>query len=102
MADRNGIPEAQQDLLSPFSPFSNPVTALVPGVVTFPAQNDSVDLTALTVTFSTRPTTAGSLTAVVITAGVSSGAAVQVATVKPVVSSSTASLTAIAMRWWNW
>jgi len=37
--------------------------------------------TTLTVTFSTRPTAAGSLTAVVTTDGVSSGAAVELATV---------------------
>ena len=42
--------------------------------------------TSLTVTFSTEPTTAGSLTAIVTTDSVNSGAAVQVATVTPVVS----------------
>ncbi|MCX6982630.1 MAG: cadherin-like domain-containing protein [Verrucomicrobia bacterium] len=41
--------------------------------------------TSLTVTFSTKPTNAGSLTAIVTTNGVASGAAVQVATVIPVV-----------------
>ena len=45
--------------------------------------------TSLTVEFSTDPTTAGNLTAVVTSNGVSSGAAVQVATVEPVVTSST-------------
>jgi hypothetical protein len=49
---------------------------------------------SLTVTFSTRPITAGSLTAVIFTEGVSSGAAVQVATVTPVVTASTANLAA--------
>src|SRR5204863_3525203 len=39
--------------------------------------------TSLTVTFSTKPTTAGSLTAVVTSNSVVSGAAVQVATVSP-------------------
>jgi hypothetical protein len=48
--------------------------------------------TALTVQLTTLPTTAGALDASVISDGVSSGAAVQVATVKPVVSSSTATL----------
>ena len=48
--------------------------------------------TALTVQLTTLPTTAGALSASVITDGVSSGAAVQVATVKPVVSSSGAAL----------
>ena len=41
--------------------------------------------TALTVTFSVKPTTVGSLTAVVTSNGLSSGAPVQVATVTPVV-----------------
>jgi hypothetical protein len=50
------------------------------------------------VTFSTKPTTAGSLTAVVNSDGVSSGAAVQVATVTPVVTASTASLAATATQ----
>ena len=54
--------------------------------------------TALTVTFSTRPTTAGSLTAVVTTDKHSSGAAVQVATVTPVVTASTAQLPATATQ----
>src|SRR5262249_42457884 len=48
--------------------------------------------TSLTVTFSTRPTTAGFLTAVVTTNGVSSGAPVQVVQVNPVVTPSTAPL----------
>ncbi len=52
--------------------------------------------TSLTVSFSTKPTTAGSLTAFVVVDGVSSGAAVQVATVVPVVTSSTSSLAANA------
>ncbi len=37
--------------------------------------------TSLTVTFATKPTSAGSLTAIVTTDGLSSGTAVQVATV---------------------
>ena len=41
--------------------------------------------TSLTVSISTMPTAVGSLTAVVTTNGVSSGSAVQVATVAPVV-----------------
>jgi sugar lactone lactonase YvrE len=45
--------------------------------------------TSLTVTFSTEPTTAGALTAVVTTDGQSSGTPVTVATVTPVVTSST-------------
>jgi hypothetical protein len=48
------------------------------GTVTFSGTN------FLTVTFSTKPQTAGPLTVVVTTNGVSSGAAVQVATVVPV------------------
>src|SRR6185312_10908825 len=47
--------------------------------------------TSLTVTFSTKPTAVGNLTAVVTTNSVSSGAAVQVATVAPAVTVSTAS-----------
>ncbi|OWK43391.1 FG-GAP repeat domain-containing protein [Fimbriiglobus ruber] len=50
--------------------------------------------TSLTVTFAAHPTTAGSLTAVVTTGGVSSGTPVQVATVMPVVTSSVADLAA--------
>src|SRR5262249_55558670 len=46
--------------------------------------------TQLTVSFTTQPTVAGNLTAVVTTSGFSSGAAVQVATVTPVVTSSAA------------
>jgi hypothetical protein len=49
--------------------------------------------TSLTVTFSTRPVTAGSLTAVVTTDNQSSGTPLQVATVTPVVTASTAQLT---------
>ena len=52
--------------------------------------------TALTVEFSTLPTAAGTLTAIVTSTGGSSGAAVQVATVIPVVTSSTAFLPADA------
>jgi hypothetical protein len=52
--------------------------------------------TSLTVTFSTSPTAAGALNAIVHTDGVSSGAAVQVATVTPVVTSSTTSQLATA------
>ena len=52
--------------------------------------------TSLTVTFSTKPATAGSLTAIVVTDNVSSGPAVQVATVTPVVTLNTASLAASA------
>jgi hypothetical protein len=48
--------------------------------------------TSLTVTLSTRPDTAGSLTAVVTTNSVSSGAAVDVATVVPVVTTNTANV----------
>ena len=48
--------------------------------------------TSLQVQFTTPPTTAGSLTASVTTNGVSSGTALQVATVIPVVTSSTATL----------
>jgi hypothetical protein len=48
--------------------------------------------TSLTVTFSTKPAKVGSLTAIVNTDGLSSGAAVQVATVTPVVTSSTSLL----------
>ncbi len=48
--------------------------------------------TQLTVTFGTKPTSAGTLTAIVTTNSVSSGSAVQVATVIPVVTSSTASI----------
>jgi preprotein translocase subunit YajC len=48
--------------------------------------------TSLTVTFSTRPQTAGTLTAVVTVNSVSSGAPVQVATVVPVVASNSANL----------
>ncbi|HXT59330.1 MAG TPA: IPT/TIG domain-containing protein, partial [Pirellulales bacterium] len=47
--------------------------------------------TSLTVTFSTQPTTGGKLTAVVTTNSVSSGAAIQVAAVAPIVTSNTAS-----------
>jgi hypothetical protein len=50
--------------------------------------------TVLTVTLSTKPASVGSLTAAVTTNGVSSGAAIQVATVIPVVTSSTVSLAA--------
>ena len=49
---------------------------------------------SLTVTFSTDPTTAGSLTAAVTTDGALSGAPVQVATVIPVVTSSNTTLAA--------
>jgi len=52
--------------------------------------------TSLTVTLSTRPTTAGNLTAVVTTNSLSSGTAVQVATVIPTVTSSAANLLASA------
>lgn len=50
--------------------------------------------TSLTVSFSTKPKAAGSLTAIVTTGGQTSGTAVQVATVKPVITSSTAALAA--------
>ncbi|MBS0267328.1 MAG: Ig-like domain repeat protein [Planctomycetes bacterium] len=53
-------------------------------------------LTSLTVTFSTGPLTAGSLTALVTTNSQSNGAAVQVATIIPVVTKNTASLSANA------
>ena len=52
--------------------------------------------TSLTVTFSADPTTAGNLTAIVTTNSKTSGSAVQVATVTPVVTSSTADLAANA------
>ncbi len=48
--------------------------------------------TALTVTFSAKPTSAGPLTAVVTTNSVSSGTAVQVANVGPVVTANTAQI----------
>ena len=51
----------------------------------------SATATSLTVSFGTKPTAAGSLTAVVTTDGTSSGSAVQVATVSPVVTASTTS-----------
>ncbi|MCY2982129.1 MAG: hypothetical protein NTY15_00640 [Planctomycetota bacterium] len=54
----------------------------------------SATSTSLTVTFSTRPVVAGNLTAVVTVNGASSGAAVQVARISPIVTSSTASLSA--------
>ncbi len=50
----------------------------------------SATKTLLTVTFATKPFTAGPLTAIVTTRGSTSGAAVQIATVTPVVTSSTA------------
>src|SRR5262249_10789960 len=52
--------------------------------------------TQLTVTFTTAPSSVGNLTAVVTANGGSSGAAVQVATVVPVVTSSMANLAADA------
>src|SRR6185436_16040515 len=52
--------------------------------------------TSLTVTFSTRPSAAGSLTTIVTSNSVASGSAVQVATVTPVVTSSTSNLAASA------
>ncbi len=52
--------------------------------------------TSLTVAFTTPPSAVGSLTAVVTSNGSASGAAVQVATVIPVVSASTANLAANA------
>jgi hypothetical protein len=54
--------------------------------------------TALTVSFTGRPTTVGTLTAVVTTDKISSGTAVQVATVTPVVTASTADLAANAAQ----
>jgi uncharacterized repeat protein (TIGR01451 family) len=48
--------------------------------------------TALTVTFITKPTTAGSLTAIVKTGGQNSGTPIQVATVRPVVTPNSATL----------
>ncbi len=50
--------------------------------------------TALTVTFSTRPTAVGNLTASVSVSSISSGTAVQVATVSPVMTASAANLPA--------
>lgn len=52
--------------------------------------------TEITVTFSTRPTRAGSLTAVITSNGVVSGSAVQVATVTPVVSTGATNIAANA------
>src|SRR5262249_51878965 len=52
--------------------------------------------TSMTVTFSTKPQTAGNLTAMVTTDGASNGSMVQVATVTPVVTSSLANLSANA------
>jgi len=49
----------------------------------------SASATALTVTFSTPPTSLGNLTATVITAGMSTGAPVPVATVVPIATSTT-------------
>ncbi len=56
----------------------------------------SATTTSLTVTLSTAPTAAGSLTAIVTVNTLSSGSAVQVATVVPVVTTSTADLLASA------
>ncbi|MFO1065424.1 MAG: hypothetical protein U0892_16280 [Pirellulales bacterium] len=56
----------------------------------------SATATALTVTITTPPTAAGPLTAIVAVGGVSSGAAVQVATVRPVVTTNSANLSAAA------
>ena len=61
------------------------------GTVTGVSINSSTGLGTLTVTFSTRPTTVGSLTATVTTNS-QAGTATQVATVKPTVTSSTANL----------
>ncbi|MFO1065425.1 MAG: hypothetical protein U0892_16285 [Pirellulales bacterium] len=52
--------------------------------------------TSLTVTFSTKPAAAGDLSVVIVTNGAGDGNAVQVATVKPVITSSTANLAANA------
>jgi hypothetical protein len=52
----------------------------------------SASSTSLTVTFSTLPATAGALTAIVTTDGQSSGSAVQVATVTPVVTAMTSNI----------
>jgi hypothetical protein len=56
----------------------------------------SATATSLTVTFGTKPTGDGSLTAVVTTDGAGSGSAVQVGTVVPVVTSSNSSIAANA------
>ncbi len=56
----------------------------------------SASPTSLTVAFSTKPTSAGSLTAVVTTNSQTSGAATQVAAITPVVTMSTASIAANA------
>ncbi|MFO1065427.1 MAG: hypothetical protein U0892_16295 [Pirellulales bacterium] len=48
--------------------------------------------TTMTITFGTKPTTAGNLTAVVTSNSVSSGAPVQIASAKPVITQSTSSL----------
>jgi hypothetical protein len=52
--------------------------------------------TSMTVSFSTKPSTAGSLTAIVTTNSQNSGSATQIAAITPVVTSSTASLAANA------
>ncbi len=52
--------------------------------------------TSITVNFTTKPTTSGTLTAVVTTDGATSGLPVQVGTVTPVITSSTAGLAANA------
>jgi len=52
--------------------------------------------TSMTVSFSTKPSTAGSLTAIVTTNSQNSGSATQVAAITPVVTSSTAGLAANA------
>ena len=52
--------------------------------------------TSITVSFSTKPTQAGSLTAIVTTNSQTSGSATQVASLSPVVTSSTASIAANA------
>ena len=54
--------------------------------------------TALTVALSTKPTTPGNLTAIVTTSGAASGAAIQVATVTPVVTAKTTNLSRSANR----
>jgi hypothetical protein len=89
---------------------ANATTLTINGVGFDPAAaNDAVTLndgavgkvtaataTALTVTLSTEPTSSGSLTAVVASNGQSSGTAVPVATVTPVVTPGTARLAANA------
>ena len=69
--------------------FNDGAVGAVTGVTGNPA-------TAITVTLTSMPTSLGSMTATVTTDGVSSGTAVQVATVAPAVTASTSTLAASA------